>query len=156
MSYTASDTFGHAEQGPRLKGNCGIGKCSWSALEVAAMVAGFVIFWPLGLMAMFLKWKKGEMWPGSTSKAPWSDWNWKMPAMGSAWGNRSYGFASSGNAAFDDYKRSELERLEAERRKLDEEQKAFAEHLANLRKARDKEEFDRFMAERNNRPHSSN
>jgi hypothetical protein len=39
--------------------------------------------------------------------------------------------------------------LEAERRKLEEEQKAFADHLAKLRRAKDQEEFDRFMAERN-------
>ena len=64
------------------------------------------------------------------------------------WRSTSYGFASSGNAAFDDYKRTQLARLEEERRKLDEEQKAFREHLARLRKAKDQDEFDRFMAER--------
>ena len=43
---------------------------------------------------------------------------------------------------------------EEERRKLDEEQKAFREHLARLRKAKDQDEFDRFMAERNAPPPS--
>ena len=42
----------------------------------------------------------------------------------------------------------ELARLEEERRKLDDEQKAFSEHLERLRKAKDQDEFDRFMAER--------
>jgi hypothetical protein len=41
-----------------------------------------------------------------------------------------------------------LARLEEERRKLDEEQRAFGEYLAKLRKAKDQDEFDRFMAER--------
>ena len=42
----------------------------------------------------------------------------------------------------------ELERLEAERRKLDEERREFSEFLRDLRRAKDHDEFDRFMAER--------
>jgi Protein of unknown function (DUF2852) len=125
-------------------------KSGWSFFEVAAMVTGFIVFWPLGLVALFLKWKNGEMWPGAaTSQFPGGPW--KMPDM-SKWQGRSYGYSSSGNAAFDEYKRTQLARLEEERRKLDEEQKAFREHLWNLRKAKDQAEFDRFMAERNTKP----
>ena len=40
-------------------------------------------------------------------------------------------------------------RLDEERRKLDDEQRAFHDYLRRLSEARDKEEFDRFMAERN-------
>ena len=110
------------------------------------MVAGFIIFWPLGLLALFLKLWNGEMWKGASQGAtPWD--GWKMPSS-DKWRTTSYGFASSGNAAFDDYKRTQLARLEEERRKLDEEQKAFREHLERLRKAKDQDEFDRFMAER--------
>ena len=43
----------------------------------------------------------------------------------------------------------QLRRLDEERRRLDEEVNAFHEHMANLRKARDREEFDRFMRDRN-------
>jgi Protein of unknown function (DUF2852) len=151
MSHAASGTF---EQGMATDDK--FSRCSrkvksrWSFFEVAAMVGGFVIFWPLGLVALFLKWKNGEMWPGAaTGGTPGGPW--KMPDM-SNWYGRSYGFASSGNAAFDEYKRTQLARLEEERRKLDEEQKAFREHLWNLRKAKDQAEFDRFMAERNTKP----
>jgi hypothetical protein len=55
------------------------------------------------------------------------------------------GFASSGNAAFDDYREETLRRLE-------EEQREFREFLDRLRKAKDKQEFDQFMAERRARP----
>ena len=151
MSHAASGTFEPnmgAEQDFRSR--CRKAKSRWSFFEVAAVVAGFVVFWPLGLVALFLKWKNGEMWPGAASgQAPGAPW--KMPAMGN-WQGRSYGFASSGNAAFDEYKRTQLARLEEERRKLDEEQKAFREHLWNLRKAKDQAEFDRFMAERSAPP----
>lgn len=111
------------------------------------MVAGFVVFWPLGLIALFLKWKNGEMWRGaSDSKAPWT--GFKAPDF-SGWRTQaSYGFAGSGNAAFDDYKREQLRRLDEERRKLEEDQKAFREFVEKVRRAKDQEEFDRFMAER--------
>jgi hypothetical protein len=50
-----------------------------------------------------------------------------------------------GNAAFDEYRAETLRRLEAEQRQ-------FADFLAQLRDAKDKAEFDAFMAERRARP----
>jgi hypothetical protein len=48
---------------------------------------------------------------------------------------------STGNRAFDEYRAEALRRLE-------DEQKEFTDFLERLRKARDKTEFDQFMAER--------
>ena len=50
--------------------------------------------------------------------------------------------------AFDEYKAGELERLERERQRLAEEQKAFGDFLDELKRKQDREEFDRFMASR--------
>ena len=58
------------------------------------------------------------------------------------------GFGSSGNRAFDDWRAGELARLEEERRKLVAAEREFADFLEQLRHARDREEFDRFMQER--------
>jgi hypothetical protein len=55
---------------------------------------------------------------------------------------------SSGNRAFDEYRSETLRRLE-------EEQREFREFLDRLRFAKDKTEFDQFMAERRNRPESA-
>ena len=55
------------------------------------------------------------------------------------------GARSSGNTAFDDYRNETLKRLE-------EEQKEFSGFLDRLRRAKDKAEFDQFMAERRNTP----
>jgi Protein of unknown function (DUF2852) len=150
MTPTASGTFEQSMGAERSKfGGCRAGAWNWSASEIAAMVGGFVVFWPLGLLALFAKWKNREMWPGSSdNRAPWSAWKNSAAAKAKPWRNYRYGFSSSGNAAFDEYKRRELERLEEERRKLDDEQRAFAEHLDKLRRAKDQDEFDRFMAER--------
>ena len=44
--------------------------------------------------------------------------------------------------------RRELERLEEERRRLDEEARAFSAFVEELKRAKDREEFDAFMAKR--------
>ena len=51
---------------------------------------------------------------------------------------------SSGNRAFDEYREETLRRLE-------EEQREFRDFLVRLRMAKDKAEFDQFMAERHTR-----
>jgi hypothetical protein len=110
-----------------------IGKPAW----IGILILAFIIFWPVGLAILAYL-----IWSGLMG-------NWKhfgMDDIGRARG-RWYGpcgghrAASSGNAAFDEYREETLRRLE-------EEQKEFAEYLERLRQAKDKAEFDQFMAER--------
>ncbi len=70
-----------------------------------------------------------------------------MPRPTSA--RRGHGSGRTGNIAFDDWREKELERLAEERRKLDEMLKEFDDYARELRRAKDQEEFDRFMANRN-------
>ena len=60
-----------------------------------------------------------------------------------------FGPATSGNRAFDDYRSETLKRLE-------DEQREFKDFLARLRFAKDRAEFDQFMAERRQRPYEPN
>ncbi|MFT3986176.1 DUF2852 domain-containing protein [Aestuariivirga sp.] len=55
---------------------------------------------------------------------------------------------STGNSVLDARRREVLEKIEAERAKLREEAKAFAEFAARERRDADQALFDRFMAER--------
>jgi len=102
----------------------------WHPVELTAMIVGFVLFWPIGLA--ILAWKK---WMGDAPRR--HDRQQVLP-----------GPADTGNVAFEDYKRQELERLEAERRRLFEAQDEFAGYLDRLKRSRDRAEFDQFMAER--------
>lgn len=157
MTHSASAGF--EQNGGTQKRGCGFGSMGrWSAWEIGAMVAGFVVFWPLGLIAIFLKWKNGEMWKGSAeTAAPWA--GVRMPDLSgwnTGWKGPSHGFAGSGNAAFDAYKREQLTRLDEERRRLEDEQRAFREFVERLRRAKDQDEFDRFMNERRSAPPATN
>lgn len=121
-----------------------LGKPAW----IAAMVLGFIVFWPIGLAILaYLIWS-GRM--GCSRNGDVANWQGRMAEkferrMG-RFGQRRDPFPPSGNAAFDEYRVETLRRLEDEERE-------FREYLERLRMARDREEFDRFMQERR-RPQS--
>jgi len=129
--------------------NTAIIKPQWSPLTITLMVLGFIVFWPLGLAVLgYILW--GEKFGGSPEKAQ-AYWNKGCAFVGANkrhWNKGSYTMHSSGNAAFDEYRAEQLKRLEEERARLDAEIDAFHEYMANLNKAKDREEFDRFMNER--------
>lgn len=128
--------------------NTAIIKPEWSFVTIGLMVLGFILFWPLGLaMLAYILW--GEKFGGSAEKAEsWVNEKRKW-AKGRRCGSRSrMSRHSSGNAAFDDYREEQMKRLDEERRRLDDEINEFQDYMHNLHKARDREEFDRFMQER--------
>ena len=125
-------------------------------LEIAGIVLGFVFFWPLALA--YLIWKLAG-YPVPNEAKSFFEKNFSR--LGNGWGHnggwgggpfRARPFSSTGNFAFEEYRRRELERLEAERRRLDEEAHAFAEFVEELKRAKDREEFDAFMAKRRQGP----
>lgn len=119
----------------------------WTPATVALMVLGFMVFWPLGL-AMLAYILFGQRFQGfkQTANAAADDMLFKC--RGRHRRHRSY--QDSGNVAFDDWRRAELDRLAEEQRKLDEMRDEFESYVRELRRAKDQDEFDRFMRERNN------
>jgi hypothetical protein len=97
-------------------------------LGVAAIVLGFIVWWPLGVALLAY-----VLWGGSVDKLAEDAVEWVKGQVKPR--------HSSGNAAFDAYREATLKRLE-------EEQAEFAAYVEKLRQARDQGEFDRFMAER--------
>lgn len=116
-----------------------LGRPAWIAL----IILGFMAWWPAGLafLAFFIGsgrmgcWKHGYgRWREDAERMAGSQGWWRQPQ-------------SSGNSAFDEYRTETLRRLE-------EEQREFRDFLNRLRDAKDKAEFDQFMADRRNRPAS--
>jgi hypothetical protein len=101
------------------------GKGAW----IAAMVLGFIFFWPVGLALLaYMIWSKRMF---SSSSRGCSGKMQRHMTMG----------RPTGNSAFDAYKADTLRRLE-------DEQGSFETFLERLRAAKDKSEFDSFMDER--------
>jgi hypothetical protein len=135
-----------------------LGRPAW----IAIAILGFMAWWPIGLavLAFFIGSGRMGCWH-HYDDGKWQHhmgrWQSKMERMqekmdrmrtkmdarggGSWWGTPP----SSGNRAFDDYRTETLRRLE-------EEQREFKEFLERLRFAKDRSEFDQFMADRRDRP----
>src|SRR5258705_7593579 len=112
------------------------GQPAWIAL----LILSFFINWMLGLGLLAFLIGSGRMgcWKRSAMNR-WSDAAGATGHPGTWWQPRS-----SGNNAFDEYRADTL-------RGLEEEEKEFHEFLGRLRAAKDKAEFDQFMADRRSR-----
>ncbi len=122
---------------------------AWTPATIALMVLGFIVFWPLGLaMLAYILW--GDRLDGFKRDVNEATDGF-FASCRSRTGGRHRRQARTGNVAFDDWRSKELERIEAERRKLEEMREEFDDYLRELRRAKDQEEFDRFMADRERR-----
>jgi hypothetical protein len=110
------------------------GKWAW----IAAMVLGFIVFWPVGLALLaYMIWGK-QMFSRSCGHSR----RHHHDHASHAWGRHAYRAGMpTGNTAFDTYKAEALRRLE-------DEQEAFEAFLQRLRNSKDKSEFDAFMEDR--------
>ncbi len=118
---------------------------AWTPATIGLMVLGFVVFWPLGLaMLAYIIW--GDRLEGFKRDANTATDRFFTACRGRSASAPTFG--RTGNVAFDDWREDELKRLDEERRKLDELRAEFESYSRELRRAKDKEEFDRFMAER--------
>lgn len=138
-------------------------------MPIILTVLGFLWWWPIGLLLLALFLGRGKlgcrrhlsyagdlpMFSGDHGR---DRWDRKMTRLqekmdkvrdhmdrfrgAGDW----FGPTTSGNRAFDDYRAETLKRLE-------DEQREFKDFLARLRFAKDRSEFDQFMAERRSRPY---
>jgi Protein of unknown function (DUF2852) len=137
------------QSGPESSGDAGrsgnslrfLGR-EWRTWEVVAMILGFIVFWPIGLAILLFKLWGGRMMCRHGDAREWASRHWRKEMR------RSGLSRDSGNMAFEEYKAAEVERLERERQRLADEQKAFGDFLNDLKRAKDREEFDRFMSSR--------
>jgi hypothetical protein len=101
---------------------------------IALAFLGFVVWWPLGLALTACL-----LWSGIMSCCGFGFGAWRDDGERPAPERRAP--PPSGNHAFDEYRAETLRRLE-------DEQRAFRDFLSRLRMAKDKAEFDQFMAQR--------
>jgi hypothetical protein len=117
---------------------------------IGMMVLGFIFCWPVGFAALALTlWSVKMICGHHGHDGRWGErWQEKMMARRARWEqkfaehhDRYHQRSGSGNRAFDEYRAETLRRLE-------DEEKEFKEFLNQLRFAKDKAEFDDFLANR--------
>jgi hypothetical protein len=106
-----------------------------------------MVWWPVGLAILaYILWS-GRMGCGHHDR--WHRWQQRGMRGFCGFAERWHGddraaAAPTGNETFDSYRDETLRRLE-------EDQREFLEYLDRLRRAKDRAEFEQFMAERSRR-----
>jgi hypothetical protein len=125
----------------------------WHPGWIVVTILGFIIWWPIGLALLFFTlgsrkmgcWSHGDRWQNKMERMQYKMDRMRGRMERRGFGGFGFGQPSSGNRAFDEYRMETLRRLE-------EEQVEFRNFLDRLRHAKDKEEFDQFMAQHKQRP----
>lgn len=133
---------------------CRSGPFPRRSLEIGAIVVGFIYWWPLAVA--YVAWKIAGYPALSQMREFAQTGSWSFAGNHTSRFAKAYEAAkergmrggTTGNWAFDEYRKAEIERLEARRRALQEESRAFAEFVEELKRAKDREQFDAFMAKR--------
>lgn len=145
---SSSSNTAYTQSGNRLWGRCrqhGNNKCgNWSGLNVTAMILGFVLFWPVGLLIMFsnmsgrdvkdLPQGIRDLWSGITG----------------IW-NRNDSFSRpdySENDVFNEYQQTQFDRIHEIKEEIKARSRSFREFRENLKRRANEEEFNRFMADK--------
>ena len=144
MSSSSDSTIHQANS--RARGRCcggRVGAGNWSAVNIAAMVAGFVLFWPIGLFILFwiVTGRDVQDLPDACRRQ-WS-------ALTGVWQDQA-GDGTRGatdNVVFNEFQQAQYERIREIRDEIKERARRFREYRANAKRRADEEEFNRFMSD---------
>lgn len=139
-----------SDKGPGLPRTAG----RWTAPDVGVTIVAFLVHWEFGLAFLALKlWQQASGYPGSVFSFAREKWEGLVSMArglmsGVSLPSMHLGPRSTGNHAFDAWRRTELERIEAERSKLRAAEREFTAYRDELLHAKDREDFERFMQSR--------
>ena len=123
---------------------CGWGKGgNWSAMNIAAMVLGFILFWPIGLFILFwIITGRNVRDLADGVRHQWSkmtqNWN-SHDSLGKEDRN--------GNMVFNEFQQTQYDRIREIKDEIKERARRFGDYRADAKRRADKEEFNRFMSD---------
>ncbi len=130
---TMNDNSNHSAR----QGCCGLGsKANWSGINIAAMVVGFVLFWPLGLFMLYwILTGRNVLDMRAELSDKWQQW-------------KNGGSSKAGgidNEVFNEYQQTQYDRIREIKEEIKSRARRFAEFRSNAKRRADEEEFRRFM-----------
>ncbi|MGV6858918.1 MAG: DUF2852 domain-containing protein [bacterium] len=113
-------------------------KGHWSGMNIAAMVVGFIIFPPLGLVVLLwtLAGRPINELPGAV-RDKWNQY---------AGGKKEMKPDSSDNVVFKEYQQTQYDRINELKEEIRSRAKRFAAFRSDAARRKDQEEFDAFMS----------
>jgi len=109
----------------------------WSVVNIAGMVLGFVLFWPLGLAMLFwiLSGRDVVDLP-AVIRSKWAQFR----------GNHSTTSGNSDNVIFNEYQQTQRDRIQEIEEEIRKRETHFREYRDNANRQQDRREFDDFMS----------
>lgn len=143
MTSSSDSTGQQADAGARGRSRCRRGGGNWSGINIAAMVAGFVLYWPIGLFILFwiLIGRDVQALP-EIIRHQWS----KVTGFWEGHDGRQANHATE-NVVFNEFQQTQYERIREIKDELRERARRFREFRANTRRRADEEEFNQFMSD---------
>lgn len=115
---------------------------NWSAANIAAMVIGFVVFWPVGLLILFWNISGRDIrdLPAMIRR------KWSAVFGGTTGVNGRYAYSSSENSVFDEYQDTQYDRIKEIKEEIKHRAERFREFRSNARRRAEEKEFNDFMS----------
>ena len=116
------------------QGNC----VRWNATNIAGMVVGFIVFWPIGLfvLAWILSGRQVRDLPAAARNV-WSHlFN----------GVQTQRHSATDNIVFNEYQQTQYDRISEIKNEIRDRASRFSEFREDIQRRRDREELERFMA----------
>lgn len=138
MSSTHSSNMNQSD-GNRFRGGshkCGGGH--WSGANIAAMVLGFIVFAPLGLVVLVwtIMGRPIQELPG------WVRDKWSQYFGGTS----APGYRDNENVVFNEYQQTQYDRIREIKDEIKRRAEAFRSFRFDAKRRKDQQEFDDFMA----------
>ena len=139
-SSSSSTVNGSGHYRDSRKGCCARG--NWSGINIAAMVIGFVLFWPLGLLILYwnIKGRKVKDLPRAIQQ------KWSAMVNGSWSPSKSDGSSNGENTVFDEYQQTQLDRITEIKEEVKNRARSFRDFRFNAKRREDEDEFKEFMS----------
>ena len=130
-----SGQYRHASKGCCNKGN-------WSVLNIVAMVTGFIIFWPLGLLILYwnIKGRNVKDLPRAVQQ------KWTAMVNGSWSPSKNAENSNGENTVFDEYQQTQYDRIVEIKDEIKNRARSFRDFRSNAKRRKDEAEFQEFMS----------
>ncbi len=122
------------------KGCCTKG--NWNCMSIAAMVIGFIVFWPVGLLVLYWNITGREL--KDLPRAVQEKWS---ALVNGAWNSSTKHKASdSDNSYFNEFQQTQYDRIKEIKDEIKNRANSFKDYRAEAKRRADEAEFNEFMS----------
>lgn len=146
MSFSnasVADSSSHQSNNRYSRSGC-CSKGSWSGINIAAMVIGFILFWPLGLVVLY--WNITGRKLKDLPNAAQSLWEKFFNGTFLSGARRQAEYAQGENSVFDEYQQTQYDRIKEIKEEIKDRASRFNVFKGDVKRRAEEKEFKDFMS----------